>query len=226
MPPTYTPLNNTPDCSSSKTALLILISGPSGVGKDAVVTQMRQLGLPFFYTVTTTTRSQRPQEKNGTDYEFVTKQAFKRMVQRNEFLEWALVYGNLYGVPKTPVINALRQGQDVIIKTDVQGVKTIKTIAPQAISIFIAPGDPHDLTKRLTQRMTESSTALELRINTANAELKQASTFDYIIVNQENKLTHTVQQIEKLISKEHEIPRLQSLQILENGSLQQQSKKI
>ncbi len=117
--------------------LLIVISGPSGVGKDAVLTKMKELGCPLEYIVTVTTRSQRDNEKNNVDYHFISTERFQEMTERKEFLEWANVYGNWYGVPREPVKQALENRQDVIIKVDIQGVANIKKILPQAVFILL-----------------------------------------------------------------------------------------
>ena len=183
--------------------LLILLSGPSGVGKDAVLSRMKELGRPFYYTVTATTRRQRPGERDGVDYIFVTEEAFHLMVDDDELLEWAEVYGNLYGVPKGQVVDALERGQDVIIKADVQGAAFIRKLAPEAVSIFLAPGDREELVRRLAERMTESPDALRLRIKTAEAEMREASVFDHVVVNRDGRLDETVQEIESLVADEH-----------------------
>lgn len=183
--------------------LLVLLSGPSGVGKDAVLSRMKELGSPFYYTVTATTRGQRPGECDGVDYIFVPTEAFRRMVDAGELLEWAEVYGNLYGVPKDQVVDALERGQDAIIKADVQGAASIRKLAPEAVSIFLAPGDREELARRLARRMTESPEALKLRIETADAEMHEAGAFDYVVVNHEGRLDETVLEIESVVAREH-----------------------
>ena len=164
---------------------------------------MRELGKPFHYTVTATTRRQRPGECDGVDYIFVTKEAFRRMIDGGDLLEWAEVYGNLYGVPKGQVADALERGEDVIIKSDVQGAATIRRLAPEAISIFLTPGDREELAQRLARRMTESPEALSLRIKTADAEMEEAQTFDHIVVNREGRLDETVREIGAVVAEEH-----------------------
>ena len=182
--------------------LLIVLSGPSGVGKDAVLSRMRELNKPYHFTVTATTRLQRPTERNGTDYIFVTKEVFRSMIERGELLEWAEVHGNRYGVPKGQVVDALRAGRDVIIKPDIQGAATIKKLAPDAVFIFLAPPDMDELARRLRQRMTESSEALRLRLETAEREMQQAPTFDYVVVNHQDRLDDTVAEIEAIVARE------------------------
>ncbi len=189
--------------SGPQTGLLVILSGPSGVGKDAVLTRMRELELPFHYTVTATTRIQRPGECDGVDYIFVAEEEFLRMIDSGELIEWARVYGNLYGVPKRQVIDALDSGLDVIIKADVQGAATLRGLAPEALSIFLAPGERGELLRRLAERIAESPESLRRRIETADSEMQQASAFDYVVVNREGRLDETVREIVSLIQHEH-----------------------
>ena len=164
---------------------------------------MRGLALPFHYTVTATTRPQRPGERDGVDYIFVEEEQFLRMIDGGELIEWAKVYGNLYGVPKRQVIDALDCGLDVIIKADVQGAETLRGLAPEALSIFLAPGERDELLRRLAERIAESPESLRRRIETADTEMQQASAFDYVVVNREGCLDETVGEIVSLIQHEH-----------------------
>ena len=182
--------------------LLIVISGPSGVGKDAVLTKMKELGCPLEYIVTVTTRSQRDNEKNNVDYHFISTERFQEMTERKEFLEWANVYGNWYGVPREPVKQALENRQDVIIKVDIQGVANIKKILPQAVFIFLVSSSMEELTLRLKQRHTESAFDLALRIKTAEEEIKQLPLFDYIVINKQNQIDLAVSDIKAIITAE------------------------
>ena len=115
--------------------LLLILSGPSGAGKDSILSRMKELKIPLDFIVTITTRLKRPEEKDGIAYHFTSEKRFKNMISAGELLEWASVYGNWYGVPKEPVKQSLNKGQDVILKVDIQGVSTIKKIIPKAISI-------------------------------------------------------------------------------------------
>ena len=144
--------------------LLVVLTGPSGVGKDAVFSRMRELGRPLHFVVTATTRPKRDHEVDGVDYIFLAEAEFREMIGRDELLEWAEVYGNLYGVPKSQVTAALREGKDAIVKTDVQGVRNIEKVAPDALFIFLAPPDTETLSRRLSQRKTETAQALEVRL--------------------------------------------------------------
>ncbi len=182
--------------------LLIVLSGPSGVGKDAVLSRMKQLGRPYHFTVTSTTRFRRSRERDGVDYVFVGAEEFRGMIARGELLEWAEVYGNYYGVPKSQVVQALNSGRDVIIKADVQGAASIKRLAPDALFIFLAPPSRRELERRLSHRMTESPEALRLRLETAHREMEAASQFDHVVVNHKGRLDAAVEEIERIIERE------------------------
>jgi len=182
-----------------KQPILLILSGPSGVGKDAVLSRMRELKEPYHYTVTSTTRSKRDGETEGKDYIFISQNEFKKQIELGGFLEWAEVYGNYYGVPRDQVKSALKTGSDVIIKIDVQGAQTIKKLAPMALYIFLAPPDTDQLEKRLTERMTESPESLTLRLKTAAEEMKSANWFDHIVINHENQLDSAVSEIQSIV---------------------------
>lgn len=183
-------------------ALLLVLSGPSGVGKDALLSRMKQLGHPLHYTVTATTRPQRPNEKDGVDYFFLSEADFTDMRQKGQFLESAEVYGHWYGVPKIPVQQALRDGKDVIIKTDVQGAATIKSAVPQAVLIFLAPTSFEELESRLKQRQTETVIDRELRLETAKQEMERLPLFDYKVINPFGRLDEAVEQIRAILIAE------------------------
>ena len=182
--------------------LLIVLSGPSGAGKDAVLARMKKSGYPLEYITTLTTRPRRPNEKGNVDYHFVPVERFQEMIENKELLEWANVYGNWYGVPKEPTRQALDKGHDVMVKVDTQGAATIKKILPQAVLIFLMPPSVEDLTTRLKQRHTESPSDLSLRLKTAEEEVKQLPLFDYIVVNRWNKIDLAVADIKAIITAE------------------------
>ena len=173
------------------------------MGKDAVVSRMRALGKPFRIAVTATTRLRRSHETDGIDYYFRDRGAFQKMLIDKEFLEWAEVYGNLYGTPRSQIKKALESGMDVVVKTDVQGAFSIRKIVEEAVFIFLAPPNMEELSQRLKQRMTESPDALRLRLKTAESEMKEADKFDHIVVNYEGKLDDAVVEIEKIAASEH-----------------------
>jgi len=182
--------------------LLIVLSGPSGAGKDAVLTRMRESGYPLEYVTTVTTRPQRANERDNVDYHFISTEMFQKMIENKALLEWAHVYGNMYGVPKQPVKQALDKGQDIMVKVDIQGAATIKKLLPQALLIFLMPSSIEDLTLRLKQRHTESPFNLALRLKTAEEEIKQLPLFDYLIVNKQGEIDLAVSQIKAIITAE------------------------
>ena len=183
-------------------SLLVVLSGPSGVGKDAVLASMKELDYPLKYVTTLTTRSQRPNERDNVDYHFVSVNRFQEMIKNSELLEWANVYGNWYGVPKEEVKQALDSGRDTIVKVDIQGAASIRRILPQASLIFLMPPSTDDLLLRLRQRHTESHSDLSLRLKTANEEIKKLSLFDYIVVNKWDEIDLTVSCIQAIITAE------------------------
>ena len=197
---------NTINTSSAKPStprpLIILLSGPSGVGKDTVISKIREQDSSIFVTVNVTTRSIRSCEIDGLDYIFTNKNEFDRMIKANMFLEHANVYGNHYGVPKDQVISALSRGQDALIKADVQGAKTIMQIEPNVLSIFLMPESTLALERRLTLRMTEPKQALKTRLKTAISEINQANNFEYIVYNKDGCITETVREIKRIINNE------------------------
>jgi guanylate kinase len=186
----------------SSQPLLVVLSGPSGVGKDAVLARMKKLGRPFHYVITATTRPKRAGEKNGVNYHFLSRKAFQQMIDKHQFLEWANVYGNYYGVPKDEITSALSKGVDVIVKVDVQGAATIKKILPQAVFIFLMPPSNEELEKRLKKRRSESSTDLALRLERAKGEIKSLPIFGYVITSRQNKLDEVVSQIDAIVAAE------------------------
>ena len=182
--------------------MLIVLSGPSGAGKDAVLSRMKDKNLPYCFTVTATTRKRRSDEIEGVDYIFVSKNKFETMIENDELLEWAEVYGNLYGVPKYQITAPLKDGKDVIVKTDVQGAATIKRLIPEAILVFLSVENPSDLETRLAARMTETNSSLNLRVDTAKSEIAEAASFDNVLINKQNKLDETVKNFEAIIEVE------------------------
>jgi guanylate kinase len=182
--------------------LLIVISGPSGAGKDALLTRMKKSAYPLKYITTVTTRAQRAKERDNVNYHFVPTTKFQEMIKNNELLEWANVYGNWYGVPRQAVKEALDSGQDVMLKVDTQGAATIKKILPEAVFIFVIPPSMEELITRLKQRRTELPFDLALRIKTAEEEIKQLPLFDYIVVNKRGEIDQAVAEIKAIITAE------------------------
>lgn len=182
--------------------LLVIISGPSGVGKDAALMRMRELGFPFHFVVTATDRPQRPGEIPGVDYHFLSTDEFQDMIRDGEFLEWANVYGQLKGIPKWEVREALATGKDVVLRIDVQGAATIRALAPEAILIFMLAKNEEELRSRLQWRRTDTPEQIDHRIETARRELEHIPSFDYVIVNEQARLDEAVGQIRSIIRAE------------------------
>ncbi|MFP3853797.1 MAG: guanylate kinase [Anaerolineales bacterium] len=183
--------------------LLIVISGPSGVGKDSVLQRMKSRHLPFHFVVTATTRPPRPDEVDGVDYHFVSHDEFAEMIEQDELLEYAIVYNDYKGIPKDQVRKALQADKDVVMRIDVQGAETIRELYPDALLIFLSTESEEELEDRLRTRKTESKEGLKLRIATARQEMKQVDQFDYYVVNKEYMLEHTVDNILAIVTAEH-----------------------
>jgi len=183
--------------------LLIVISGPSGVGKDTVIQRMKERELPFHFVVTATTRQPRPEEVHGVDYYFLSHDEFAEMIEQDELLEYAIVYNDYKGIPKQQVRQALESGKDVVMRLDVQGAATIREISPEAVLIFLTTQSQEELVNRLRVRKTETPEGLNLRIATARQELKRIGEFDYVVVNPEYQLDETVDTILAIIHAEH-----------------------
>lgn len=182
--------------------LLVVISGPSGAGKDATLKRMKELGYPFHFVVTATTRPRRPNEVDGVDYRFVSKQEFAEMLENGELLEHAIVYGQHKGIPKKQVREALESGRDVVMRIDVQGAATIRHLVPEAVFIFLTASSDEELIRRLKKRKTETPEGLKKRIATAREEMKRLDEFDYVVVNRDHHLDETVEIIAAIITAE------------------------
>jgi guanylate kinase len=188
-----------------KEPLLIVISGPSGVGKDTVVKRMRERGLPFHFVVTATSRPQRPHEIDGVDYIFVSQGEFDRMIEQDELLEHADVYGQQKGIPREQVREALESGLDVVMRLDVQGARTIRRLFEEALLIFLVTQDEEELIRRLKERDTESPEAVELRVDMVRQEMQtMEELFDYCVVNADSQLDVAVDTIMDIINAEHQ----------------------
>jgi guanylate kinase len=183
--------------------LLVVLSGPSGVGKDTVIDRMKDRSLPFHFVVTATTRLPRASEQHGRDYFFLLHDEFAEMIEQGELLEFAIVYNDYKGIPKEQVRKALASGQDVVMRIDVQGAATIRELCPGAVLIFLATQDEAELVNRLTARKSETPEGLKMRIATARQEMKRVSEFDYVVVNREQQLDETVNTIVAIIEAEH-----------------------
>ncbi len=183
--------------------LLIVISGPSGVGKDAVVRTLQRREAALHFVVTATSRKIRENEVNGVDYIFVSEQEFERMIDNNELLEYAVVYDQYKGIPKSQIRDALQSGKDVIMRIDVQGAATIRKLCPEAVLIFLIPSNQDEWIQRLIERQSETSESMRLRVITARQELTRLAEFDYVVVNAQDCLDEAVDAIEAIIEAEH-----------------------
>ncbi|TEU09353.1 MAG: guanylate kinase [Anaerolineales bacterium] len=184
------------------TPLLVIISGPSGAGKDSVVKRMRELNYPFHFVVTTTDRPPRPGEVNGLDYHFVSTATFDKMIANDELFEHAVVYGQHKGIPKAQVREALSSGVDVIMRLDVQGAATVRRLMPEALAIFLVPPSIEILIDRLRRRGSDSRDQILRRLHSVVEEIRCIKEFDYVVVNREGRLDETVKQIAAIISAE------------------------
>jgi len=180
--------------------LLVVITGPSGVGKDTVLSRLKALKRPYHFAVTATTRPPRPEETDGVDYFFLSDQQYDDMLARGEFLENATVYAHRYGVPKPPIREALAAGEDVLMRTDVQGARYIKSVCPAAVAIFVLPPSWEEMEWRLRSRATDSTEQLELRLRIARDEMAAAGEFDHTVVNDD--LNACADEIERVLAAE------------------------
>ncbi|MEM7130949.1 MAG: guanylate kinase [Chloroflexota bacterium] len=182
--------------------IMVVVSGPSGVGKDAIIQELQKINHPFHFVVTATTRPKRPNEVDGVDYHFVSEGEFADMIERDELLEYAVVYGDYKGIPKQQVRDALASSKDVILRIDVQGAATIRKLVPNAVTIFLNAESEDELIRRLRDRKTETEGKLKMRIVTARQELKRMDEFDYAVVNRLNRQDQTAQLVLSIIYAE------------------------
>lgn len=182
--------------------LLVVISGPSGVGKSALINRMKEQGLPYHFVATITTRQPQQDEIHEKDYIFTSKDEFTRMIEQNQFLVYNNVHDEYEGVTKQQIKNGFPL-QDVILCLDVKGAETIRRFLPEAVLIFLTAEDEDDLRSLLLQRKAYSDDELRLRLATARKELARMNNFDYIVVNQISHLDSTLNAVTRIISAEH-----------------------
>ncbi len=185
--------------------LLVVLSGPSGVGKNAVIERLRERSDRFRVPVTMTTRLPRPGERDGVDYLFVSREEFDRQLAAGELAEHAEVYGQLYGVPSAQLRRAL-DGSDAILQVDVQGAATLRLLLPDALFVFVVPDAPGRLAERLRARGVDDEEAMARRLAQAEAELAQQERFDHVLPNVEGDLDATVDALIALIDGERVRP--------------------
>ncbi len=190
--------------------LLIVISGTSGAGKDsmarALVQRMEEYGYPTHFVITATSRPKRSSEVDGVDYFFVSKSEFERMIAKDELIEYALVYDQYKGIPKTQARAAMDSGKDVVMRLDIQGAATIREMATEALLIFIAAPSEQALAERLKQRHTESDEQIKVRLRTARQEMQHIHDFDYVVPNYDGKLKQTVNTVLSIVIAEKHRP--------------------
>jgi guanylate kinase len=181
---------------------VVVISGPSGVGKDTLIERMAELGHRHHFTITATTREPRPGERDGINHHFVSRDEFINMIASDELLEWAEVFGNYYGVPRQQVRDALARGQHVLIRVDVQGARRLRELLPGALQIFVMPPSRSVLRKRLKERGVNSAEDMKRRLKAAQGEIQEAGLFDYVVVNEEGRLDDAVREVSEIFAKE------------------------
>lgn len=183
--------------------LLIVVSGPAGVGKDSLIQCLKERGCKLYFVVTATDRPPRPDEVHGVDYFFLTTGEFLRMEQEGELLEHAVVYGQHKGIPRQHVREALASGKDVIMRVDVQGAATVRHLAPEAVLIFLTASSEEELEQRLRARGGDSPEQLWKRITIAREEMGRLPEFDYVVVNRDGELDRAVDDVVAIITAEH-----------------------
>ncbi|XP_015056671.1 guanylate kinase 2, chloroplastic/mitochondrial [Solanum pennellii] len=183
--------------------LIIVVSGPSGVGKDAVIKRLREVRENIHFVVTATTRGKRPGEVDGKDYFFTSKEEFLSMIERHELLEYALVYGDYKGIPKQQIRDHMAKGLDIVLRVDIQGAATLRRILRNsAVFVFLVAESEDALVKRLIDRKTETKETLLVRIATSREEVRHMGEFDYVVVNREGELENSVKLMESIIDAE------------------------
>lgn len=183
--------------------LLVVISGPSGVGKDTVIQELKKRNLSLHVVVTATDRKPRPSEVDGVDYHFVSTACFEEMIRNQELIEYARVYDDYKGIPRREVTDAMHSGKDVIFRVDVQGAARLRQLFPEAVMIFLLPASFEELAARLAARHTETPVTLQKRIQTAQEEMKRLPEFEYAVVNADGQLEKTIDQILAILTAEH-----------------------
>mgnify|MGYP004566025443 FL=1 len=181
--------------------LLILISGPSGTGKGTVCDLLRQKHPEISYSISATTRQPRPGEQDGVNYYFYTKEKFRDMIDQGQLLEWAEVYGNFYGTPKQKVLDRLEAGEDILLEIDTQGALNVMKVMPEGLFIFLLPPSLEELAARLKGRGTETEESLHRRLGAAVDEIKLATKYRYVVVN--DKVEDAQETIANIIEAEH-----------------------
>lgn len=180
--------------------LLLVVSGPSGAGKGTICKSILEQNDHIKLSVSATTRKPRTGEVHGVNYFFIDKEEFKKMIEQGEFLEYAQIYDNFYGTPKSAIMETLEKGQDVILEIEMQGARQVKEVYPEGIFVFVLPPSLKELKNRIVGRGTETAEEIEKRFSCAFEEIKQIDDYDYFIVNQD--VEKSVKELESIISSE------------------------
>ncbi len=199
--------------SEGRVPLVVVISGPSGVGKDAIIDRLAERGFDFHFTVTATTRPPRPGEVDGVNHHFVSEDEFKDLIENDQLIEWAEVYGNYYGAPKQQVRDALADGKHVITRVDVQGALRIKQLAPKSVMVFVHAPNMETLRKRIERRGVNSQRDLETRIAAAETEIENSKQFDYQVINHEGALDAVTDEVIAIINDESRNPTRRNIAV-------------
>ena len=187
--------------------MVVIISGPSGVGKDTIIQVLKQRRArpERHFVVTYKSRARRPGEVDGVDYHFVTEEEFLRLRDDGKLLEANQVHGHWSGTPRDQVEEALRNGRDAVLKIDVQGARNVREQVPEALLVFVAPPSLEALLERLRDRATESAVEFERRRRDASWELERQHEYDYVVVNETDQVSRTAARIDEIIAHEHEL---------------------
>jgi len=184
---------------------IFLISGPSGVGKDSIIEEIRKIFTDFHFVITAVTRAKRNDEIDGMNHFFITEDKFNEMIENDELIEWSKVYKNYYGVPKHQIDIPLSENRSVILRVDVQGAEKIKSRIPSVITIFIKPENFDQIEKHLSSRGENSNEDIKRRIEAARGEIELSKNFDYVITNQEGNIQYVINKVKDIIVKNLEL---------------------